>query len=181
MAAGTSFTSFRNEPINVTFEGRSLQLRPDQLTVDVLSKVFHLIPETILLVSDVGTIATADEGIFAGVNGLYIWTVEGTKATNISGSVLGRSVIGGAFGGPKLKVKPNIAERRKVPYRVPPSSSFRMRNVSFSILNRAHMRGLRWEPSLVHRPHLTSESVGWCQMTSSWGSAEVSSYCCLAI
>lgn len=100
--------SFRNSEalsIKVTFEGRSLKIRPDQLTIDVLSKVFHLIPETILLVSDVGTIATADKVFFADVDSLYTWTVEGAKATNISGSVVGRSFTGGALGGPKLKVK----------------------------------------------------------------------------
>lgn len=64
MAMPMSFRNSEALSIKVTFEGRSLKIRPDQLTIDVLSKVFHLIPETILLVSDVGTIATADKVFF---------------------------------------------------------------------------------------------------------------------
>jgi hypothetical protein len=72
--------------ISVTYEGRSLQMRPDQLTVEVLSKVFRLIPQTMLLVSDVGTIATADEGVFTNVDAVYTWTVEGDRVTVVGNS-----------------------------------------------------------------------------------------------
>ena len=56
-------------------------MRPDQLTITVLSKAFRLIPETIFLVSDRGTIAVAEDGIFQDVDDLYTWSVEGEKAT----------------------------------------------------------------------------------------------------
>ena len=72
--------------ISVKYEGRSLQMRRDQLTVEVVSKVFRLIPQTVLLVSDVGTIATADEGVFNNVDAVYTWTVEGDKATGFQGN-----------------------------------------------------------------------------------------------
>ena len=65
--------------INVTHDGRTLQMRPDQLTITVLSKAFRLIPETIFLVSDRGTIAVAEDGIFQDVDDLYTWSVEGEK------------------------------------------------------------------------------------------------------
>ena len=56
-------------------------MRPDQLTITVLSKAFRLIPETIFLLSDRGTIAVAEDGIFQDVDDLYTWSVEGEKAT----------------------------------------------------------------------------------------------------
>ena len=70
--------------ISVAYEGRSLQMRRDQLTIEVLSKVFRLVPETVLLVSNVGTIATAEDGVFKNVDALYAWTVEGDRVTSVS-------------------------------------------------------------------------------------------------
>ena len=63
------------------FEGRSLQLRPEQLTVSNIAKAFRLIEETIMLVSERGTIAVATDGTFHDVNRLDLWTVQGDKAT----------------------------------------------------------------------------------------------------
>lgn len=45
--------------VNVSFEGRTLQLRDDQLTLETISKAFRLVPATVLLVSERGTIAVA--------------------------------------------------------------------------------------------------------------------------
>ena len=56
-------------------------MRPDQLTISVLSKAFQLIPETIFLVSDRGTIAVAEDGVFQDVDELYTWSVEDERAT----------------------------------------------------------------------------------------------------
>ena len=70
--------------IDITFEGRTLQLRPNQLTVDTISRAFRLIPETILLISDRGTIAVPQEGEFSDVDELYSWAVEGDKVTTHS-------------------------------------------------------------------------------------------------
>ena len=47
-------------------------MRPDQLTITVLSKAFRSIPETIFLVSDRGTIAVAEDGIFQDVDDLIV-------------------------------------------------------------------------------------------------------------
>lgn len=76
--------------INVSHDGRTLQMRPDQLTVNVLAKAFRLIPETVFLVSDRGTIAVAQDGAFQDVDDLYTWAVEGDKATTSTS----RSTIG---------------------------------------------------------------------------------------
>ena len=79
--------------INVTHDGRTLQMRPDQLTISVLSKAFRLIPETIFLVSDRGTIAVAEDGVFQDVDELYTWSV-GEKATVGSSRPLSRASSG---------------------------------------------------------------------------------------
>ena len=71
-----------DELINVAHGGKSLQMRPDQMTISVLSKAFHLIPETLFLVSERGTIAVAENGVFEDVESMYSWTVEGEKATS---------------------------------------------------------------------------------------------------
>ena len=66
MASQYSSLAFSNlhaamDLINVTHDGRTLQMRPDQLTITVLSKAFRLIPEMIFSVSDRGTIAVAED------------------------------------------------------------------------------------------------------------------------
>ena len=52
------------------FEGRSLQLRPEQLTVSNVAKTFRLIEDTIILVSEQGTIAIPEDGAFVDVDSL---------------------------------------------------------------------------------------------------------------
>ena len=64
-------------------------MRPDQLTITVLSKAFRLVPEIIFLVSDRGTIAVAEDGMFQDVDDLYTWSVEGEKATVGSAKPIG--------------------------------------------------------------------------------------------
>ena len=69
---------------NVERDGKSLKLKPRQLNIAVLSKLFHLFPESIVLVSDDGYVETPDEdGDFIGVDDLPTWTVSGdsTKPT----------------------------------------------------------------------------------------------------
>ena len=77
--------------IDVMFEERTLQLRPDQLSVNNLAVAFRLIPETIILVSSCGTVAISEDGLFGDVDPLYSWTVEGDKATN---RLMGRNGTG---------------------------------------------------------------------------------------
>ena len=69
---------------NVERDGKSLKLKPRQLNVAVLSKLFYLFPESIVPVSDDGYVETLDEdGDFVGVDDLPTWTVSGdsTKPT----------------------------------------------------------------------------------------------------
>ena len=77
--------------IDMTFEDRTLQLLPDQLSVNNLAVAFRLIPETIILVSSCGTVAISEDGLFGDVDPLYTLTVEGDKATN---RLMGRNVTG---------------------------------------------------------------------------------------
>ena len=46
--------------IDLSFEGRTLQLRSDQITVNNIARTFRLIPQTIILVSESGTVAIPD-------------------------------------------------------------------------------------------------------------------------
>ena len=71
----------RSSLVDVTFEGLTLQLRPNQLTISTLAVAFRLIPDTIFLVSSCGTVVIAKEGLFRDVDSDYSWTVEGDKST----------------------------------------------------------------------------------------------------
>lgn len=46
---------------NMERDGKSLKLNPRELNIAVLSKLFHLFPESIVLVSDDGYVETPDE------------------------------------------------------------------------------------------------------------------------
>lgn len=70
----------RSSLVDVTFEGLTLQLQPNQLTISTLAVVFRLIPDTIFLVLSCGTVAIAEEGLFRDVDSDYSWTVEGDKS-----------------------------------------------------------------------------------------------------
>ena len=63
--------------VDISFEGRSLQMRPSQLTTTNIARAFRLIPDTIILVSDRGTLALPTDGVFDDVDECYTWTVEG--------------------------------------------------------------------------------------------------------
>ena len=65
------------------YEGRTLQMRPGQLSVANIAKTFRLIPDTIILVSERGTVAIPDgeDGIFSDIDSFDVWKVEGDKAT----------------------------------------------------------------------------------------------------
>ena len=67
--------------VTLEFEGRSLQLRPEQLTVSNVAKTFRLIEDTIILVSERGTVAIPEDGVFVDVDSLDCWTVQGDKTT----------------------------------------------------------------------------------------------------
>ena len=59
-------------------DGKTVKLKTSQLTTQVLSKVFGLFPESILLLSDDGYVETADnDGRFHDVDDLPVWTVSG--------------------------------------------------------------------------------------------------------
>jgi hypothetical protein len=76
--------------VDISFEGRSLQMRPSQLTTTNIARAFRLIPDTIILVSDRGTVALPPE-VFDDVDECYTWTVEGDKATNGGGNIAARA------------------------------------------------------------------------------------------
>ena len=57
---GGSAMAFDPEYVDISFEGRNLQLRMDQITVNNLAKTFRLIPQTVILVSACGTVALPD-------------------------------------------------------------------------------------------------------------------------
>ena len=63
-----NLSRFMLDLVTVTHDGRSLQMRLDQLTVNVLSKAFWIIPETLFLVSEQGIIAMPEEGNFQDVD-----------------------------------------------------------------------------------------------------------------
>ncbi len=64
-----------------------LKLKPGQLNTSVLAKLFHLFPESIVLVSEDGCVETADDdGDFQEVDDLPTWSVTGesTKPTSVA-------------------------------------------------------------------------------------------------
>ena len=59
-------------------DGKTVKLKSSQLTVQILSKIFGLFPESILLLSDDGYVETANsDGRFQDVDDLPQWTVSG--------------------------------------------------------------------------------------------------------
>ena len=75
--------AFDPEYVDISFEGRNLQLRMDQITVNNLAKTFRLIPQTVILVSTCGTVALpdGDDGLFFDLDPTLSWTVEGDKSS----------------------------------------------------------------------------------------------------
>ena len=59
-------------------DGKTVKLKASQLTTQVMSNVFGLFPESILLLSNDGYAETADtDGRFHDVDDLPMWTVSG--------------------------------------------------------------------------------------------------------
>ena len=58
--------------INLSYGGRTLQMRPSQLTTANIAHAFRLIPDAIILVSERDTVA--QDGVFHDVDD---WIVEG--------------------------------------------------------------------------------------------------------
>ena len=67
--------------VDVSFEGRTLSMRSDQLTTSNVAIAFRLIPETIILVSDYGHVALPDANGIFDADPRNSWKVEGGKST----------------------------------------------------------------------------------------------------
>ena len=111
-----TISQLRGHPtyIDLTFEGRTLQLRSDQITVCNIARTFRLIPQTIILVSESGTVAIPDgeSGGFPDLDSFLTWTVEGDKAR--SGHGPSSFLTGSSGSGPapsKEKWKPQPYSR----------------------------------------------------------------------
>ena len=100
--------------VDLSYEGRTLQLRSDQVTVNNIARTFRLIPETIILVSDSGTVAIPDDnGSFSDVDSLLGWTVEGDKSSRSQAAfVSGQSSAG-------VKSNPLASKERWKPHLFP--------------------------------------------------------------
>ena len=71
-----------DSPIQIQFEARKLQIRPENLTVKSLAKIFHIVPETVILISAEGTVSVPDdEGKFGSLTESSLWTVEGDPSS----------------------------------------------------------------------------------------------------
>lgn len=102
--------------VDLSFEGRTLQLRSDQVTVNNIARTFRLIPETIILVSDTGTVAIPDEnGSFSDLDSFSLlgWTVEGDKSSRSQAAMFsGHSSVG-------VKSNPSAPKERWKPHLFP--------------------------------------------------------------
>ena len=67
--------------IGLSYGGRTLQMRPSQLTTVNIARAFRLIPDTIILVSEWDSVALPQDGIFHDVDE---WTVEGEKEKSLT-------------------------------------------------------------------------------------------------
>ena len=67
--------------VDVSFEGRTLSMRSDQLTTSNVAIAFRLIPGTIILVSVYGHVALPDENGIFDADPRNSWKVEGDKST----------------------------------------------------------------------------------------------------
>lgn len=53
--------------IDLSYGGRTLQMRPSQLTTVNIARAFRLIPDTIILVSERDTVALPQDGMHASL------------------------------------------------------------------------------------------------------------------
>lgn len=81
-------------------DGRTVKLKSSQLTTQVLSKLFGLFPDSILLLSEDGYVETADpDGRFDDVDDLPVWSVGGESM---------KPVVAGPGPGPSTSVAPYL-------------------------------------------------------------------------
>ena len=77
--------------VNVVYKDKTYQLRTEQLTTKNVSKVFNLIPDSVILVSANGTVSLPDDhGKFSDVDdGIdHEWTVQRVESSKrVAGSV----------------------------------------------------------------------------------------------
>ena len=73
--------------VDVHYEGRTLQMRPSQLTVANIDRTFRLIPETIFLVSERGTVALPTDCVFDDVDQCFTWSVGDKSTANRAGAI----------------------------------------------------------------------------------------------
>lgn len=77
-----SFSSFSITPqVKVVYGDRRLQFRPEDITVSSLSRIFHLIPDTIILISEEGTVCVPDDSGKFETDDLLEYKVEGDVST----------------------------------------------------------------------------------------------------
>ena len=65
----------------VQYGDRKLQFRPEDITVSSISRIFHLIPETIVLISEEGTVCVPDGTGTFEVDDFLEYKVEGDLST----------------------------------------------------------------------------------------------------
>ena len=94
-------------------DGKTLKLKSSQLTVQILSKIFGLFPESILLLSNDGYVETADpDGRFHDVDDLSHWTVSGDSLKPPAGGASVDSQGPSGLNPFSYPVKPPIAAKR---------------------------------------------------------------------
>ena len=75
--------------VNVTYKEKNYQLRIEQLTTKNISKIFNLIPDTVVLVSADGAVSLPDDhGKFADVDEVtdHEWAVQGAESSKRVGA-----------------------------------------------------------------------------------------------
>lgn len=75
-----SFSRFFNQ-VMVRFGERSLQFRPEDISVQNLARIFHLIPDTIILISEDGTVNVPNSNGKFEVEDFLEYKVEGDLST----------------------------------------------------------------------------------------------------
>lgn len=71
-------------------DGKTVKLKSSQLKTAVLSKVFGLFPDSIILLSEDGYVETADaDGRFYDVDNLPVWTMSGDSLQPLAGTSTG--------------------------------------------------------------------------------------------
>ena len=64
---------------------KRVKLKKEQLTTNVLAKIFDIFPDTIILISDDGYVATANsKGVFEDLDDIPIWTCQGTSCNPLA-------------------------------------------------------------------------------------------------